>query len=356
MIFYLIFTIINVSLVFVVENGMLFHISILQKLSKKKAMLFILSLSCLISIIVISSRNIEMADDTYNYYEFFNGPYTGFAEYGFFLLTKFIRLFTSNFHIFLLITTTLSIAPFYIILNKITKNKWIYLFLYHVFLLYIFNFAIIRQCIAMSLVMMGVYFFSRAKIQRVKRILLFLFFTLIGALFHRISFFILPVLLFEFITFDRKKIMLLIILPLLFIVFKEDIINFIFTSLLPEKAIYLNEQTGIENFGIIPFIVFCAIACTNILIEKKCIIQSKNNLLVNINYYFIYICLFFYWFPAYGRILQFGYLNAAFLLGSLFDSEFLSKGKNKWKCLLICLLFYIYMLSRNPYHVIPYFI
>lgn len=353
MIFYLFLPFIVCGIVYIVEKDKYKIFPFLTKMNKTKLINFMLILSCFICIAVLTLRNPKVADDTYNYYTFFENPYPSFAEYGFFLLAKFVRMFTSNFHIFLLVTSSISIIPFYYLVYKINNNKWVYLFLYHVFLIYIYNFAIIRQSIAMSIVFLGIFYFNQSEKTLNQRRFIFLGYILLAFLFHRISVILIPILFVDNILLNKKRIIYFIVITFILFFLKDKLLFILFNFFLPDKLIYLESQTGISSFGIIPFTVFLSVALLYIYQHNWKF--EIENIYVKVNYYFIFIALFLYWFPAYGRILQFGYLNIVFLLGNCLNFENFKKKYVKKFCFVICILFYVYLLLQNPYHVIPYY-
>lgn len=354
MLIYILFMFLNVSLISLSESDIIAKVCKKVNISHTLFIKLCLVISCLMSVTFIAMRDVGVADDTDSYYQFFMGPYSGFAEYGFYLLTKFIRFFTNNFHVYLFITSMIAITPIYFLISKVKNNKWVYIFLYHTFILYIFNFAIIRQCIAMGIVALGIYFLGFINASRIKRVVLYVFLILCATMFHKIALFMLPVFLFDYINLDKRKLIIIVITTLLLVIFKNHITNFVFTIIIPNKAIYLNESTGIENFGFIPFLVFTALSLLTIYLKNNKVNVENEQLLIKLNYYFMYINIFFFWFPAYGRVLQFGYLNATFLLGSFLNLNILIRSKAKYFIVIFMIIFYIYMLTRNPYHVIPY--
>lgn len=352
MIIYILFTFINTGFLFFSESSFLKQKCKLLKLNYQYLERISLLVSFTISVLFIALRNIDMADDTYNYYIYFKYPNKEF-EYGFFLLTLLVKSFTNNFTFFLIITTVLSLAPIYWLIGKL-NNKWIYIFFYHAFITYIFNFAIIRQCIAMGIMSIAVYNLFYLNKTKFNQIIIFLFMLLLAFSFHRVSLFFIPLLLFKIIKINKKKLVIIILITLIFFLLREHILNYIFLQLIPFKSYYLEQIYGLEEFGVIPFTVFLGLHFLAMYSKKKKIINSIDPL-IWINAFFLYITIFTYWFPAYGRILQFGYLNSTFLLGSI-TSLYYKENKVKANIIiLIMFMFYIYMLTRNPYHVIPYF-
>ena len=356
MLFYFLFMSLNVGLVYASENITdIFNRFKIQKsedtINKMSRLLFFISLFC--TILILTIRNINMSDDIAVYSNYFSSPWKGFAENSFYYFNVFVGFFTNNFHVFLLLVYCLSIGLFYYVVYKKEKNRYLYIFLFHALLIFGYNFSIIRQCVAMSVVFFDVYLYEKnIKTQSLKQATIIYYLILILAvLIHNSSIIFLVVPLFMKLMEYRYKYQILIGGTVCLFVVKNFLLNFIFTTLIPNKAAYLNEIGNISNLGIVPAFLFGFSAVVNFVLNK----EDRNSIYANINLFVLYFTLFFYWFPSYGRFLQYGNYNMIFLLAPVLGNNKINK-KMRLGIFFIILVIYMYLMMQNPYHIIPYYL
>lgn len=348
MIFYIMIFIISTLIMYILEK---FDLEI--KISNKNIPLknIVFWTIGLIFILIVSLRSPDTAADTNVYYEFFNAPYIGFAEIGYYYLNVFVRLFTDNFNVFLFVTSVLSIGPIWYIISKQT-NRWIYVFLFQVLSLYYYNFAIIRQCIAMAFIALAFYFVLSKLYNSIKSFVIYVILFLIAFSFHRISIIFFPIYFLLKIKYSKNIIIFLSAIIILITIFHEQLLYLAFSLIAPDKTnLYINSSI---SFGILPtMLFFCNLIMYNYLIVSKNKIENDTKDLYIINNVFLILSVFFFWIPTYGRILQFGHLNSLFLLGNMYNKYNITK-KYKHLFLVGFIVYWLYILVSNPYNIYPY--
>ncbi len=319
---------------------------------KSKYSNIVLWLTAFLLILIVGLRSNICADDTIFYYNYFMDPNVMLKfEFGYDLLNKLIYYLTGNFNCLLLVNAALSILPIFYVISKINENRYIFILLYQSLVLYFFNFAIMRQTIAMSFCLLAVYFLITLKNNRNKIIAYSLCF-LFAIFVHRTALLFSPVILLYYFRISKKMFFSFILCSIIITVFRKPILVAVFSAFFPDKvSVYLNSFYF--DFGIVPVSLFAFGVLLKLYFSKK----GKNNVidfLSLINVCFLYLSSVLCWFPATGRLVQYGYLNLMFLLGYLYNKDLYYDKRLKILFIVIMILFYFIMLLKNPYHIVPY--
>ena len=339
MFFYLGILVLTTSLVYVSET--------------KEKFDYLYWFSFLILILILTFRNIHCANDTIFYYNYFMHPEIDVPKFEILydLTNKLVYYLHGNYNCLLFVNAFLSLFPVFYVINKIKINKYIYIFIYQTLVLYIFNFAIMRQTIAMSLLLMAVYFYLTK--EGSKKFIYYSFFVLLAIGFHKSAILFFPIILLDIVKFDKNKLVIVVLTTIFITLFRKNILIFVFELVAPDKIFYIENMNF--DFGIVPFVLFLS----GIIIDSFCTLETNMfeysyNLIKKINIFMLYFCTFLCWIPLTGRFNQYGYLNLMFLLGFLYNKIY--EKKYKYIFILILFMFYIIMLIKNPYQVIPYFV
>ncbi|MBQ3784438.1 MAG: EpsG family protein [Lachnospiraceae bacterium] len=158
----------------------------------------------LISLILIAGfRTISVGTDTLTYNLMFlediSIGYYGYVEKGWVYLEKLAGQFTSDYNMFLCLISTLTICPLAFVWNKYSTNKQLSLFIYFATYYYCMSLNIMRQCLAMSIILVAYKFILENKK------LYFLLFVLIASQIHTSAFFVLPVFFIERLKITNPK-------------------------------------------------------------------------------------------------------------------------------------------------------
>lgn len=134
-----------------------------------------------------------------------------YMEKGYEWLNRIVAHFTSNFSVLIITVNILFFLPLYYYIKKhVDKNYWIYSVLIVALQPYIYlqtTFNIIRQACAISFVLIGMHFYINSVKFKHKftGYILFNALTIIGAQFHRASYFMLAIPLVFLIKWNKVK-------------------------------------------------------------------------------------------------------------------------------------------------------
>ena len=175
--------------------------------------------------LISSFRSVSLGADSENYIEAFTiigkrGTY--YMEKGYVLLNKLVNFFTSNYSVLIFIINIVFFMSLYNYIRQFVKEQYlIYCLIVIAFHPYIFlqsTFNIIRQCCAVSLVIIGLYFYVnsiRFK-QKYTGVFIFVFMVFLGAQFHRSSYFLLIIPFISTIKMNRSKWRILALIEVLY--------------------------------------------------------------------------------------------------------------------------------------------
>lgn len=252
-----------------------FSIYILNINQKLKDKLF-LGVSFFILSFISAFRGNEVGTDTDSYIDIFmfyvigaSDPHT---ETGFALLNQFISYISDTPQAIIIATSILINLGFMHFIYRNSKNIWLSVYLYITLFYYFFSFNLVRQFIAMSIILFAWNFLKKGKIIR------FILIVLIASTFHTTA---LISLLLIFVYLGRKstKLITLITISTVVAIFSTNaIFNFI-VQLFPRYYGYYdasNQDTG----GIMPIVLYSVIFISLYLTREKQ--NNEHNLMLNI--------------------------------------------------------------------------
>lgn len=184
---------------------------------------------------VVACRSEEIGTDTPGYYAYFLNPQNGYShyeiddiEFGYNLLSTIVRVLYKDGHLFLFICAFLSLFPFVYLIWKESNNKLLSLFLLislgTTTTFYILFFSMVRQCIALGILCVGLYLLHTKRLYKwYERI----FWVFIAFNFHHTSFIALPLFFLDYIKFTRKMVFVSLILSLFIGVSLANYIRFL---------------------------------------------------------------------------------------------------------------------------------
>lgn len=265
-------------------------------------------------------------------------------ELGFKLLTKVITLIINNTQFYIFVIAVISIVPIAYIIYKYSKMPFLSLIIYVALDFYAFNFAGLRQGIAMALI-----FFSYKYIVENKTFK-YLFCILLATLFHTSAIVFLPVYFIRKIKINKINIAIFVILAIIIYALKSQIFAFINTFF------YDNYSSTITDSG--NWMILC------ILILTVCYIFYKPLVKNNINTQKLYIittigcmCMLFSSIASDTlRIANYFYIFIILLIPEVLNCLKDRFTKNVLTSLTILVFFVIgiYLLNVDSYSIIPY--
>lgn len=235
-----------------------------------------LSVSFLILTAVSAFRGIDVGTDTKNYMDIFrryvlnvSDPH---SEPGFALLNQLISYITDSPQSIIIVSSILINLGFMHFIYHNSKNAWLSVYIYITLFYYFFSFNLVRQFIAISVVLFAWNSLKQGKIIR------FILLVLLASTFHTTA---LISLLLIFVYLGRKntKLIPFIMLATAIAIFGTNtFMNFIVT-LFPRYITYI-ESSDQSTGGIMPiflyFMIFIALYLTR---EKK---NQEHNVMLSI--------------------------------------------------------------------------
>lgn len=244
--------------------------------SKENRKKIILCGSFLEMFLFLSLRNINVGIDLPNYFYFFdkcneNSWLTIFSyryEPGFIIYTKIIANIFNNKQLFLCITAFLSlIGPFYII-KRYSKNYFLSIFLYITFQFYTYDFYLLRQIIAISIIMFSLKFVEE------RSLIKFLLTIALATCFHTSACIFVIIYWIAKIKMDNRKILIVSIMMFFIAIFGNFIIEIVLKFFYQHYAKSAGEEGGYFYFIIIMLVFIFAT-----LFKKDFFNSDKNNLI-----------------------------------------------------------------------------
>lgn len=192
----------------------------INKDDKLNRFLFVAISSLIVGVVAFRSENI--GTDTPGYYSYFLNPSIGYAhyeqsdiEFGYNLFSDIVRSIYKDGNFFLSLCAFISIIPFVYLLLKESENKLLSLFLFVTLgtttTYYILFFSMVRQCIALGIICIGLYLFHKNKLNKwYKRLIP----VIIAFNFHHTSFLALPLFFIDYVKISKKIACISLILSL----------------------------------------------------------------------------------------------------------------------------------------------
>lgn len=354
-------------LIFLITITMIILLGILinPKSNKKKKIFLILSFSLLA--VIAGIRNYTVGIDTHLYYKFYlNLPNVSFDmlknvryEFGFSLLCKILSTICKNPQFLLLITSIFINYAIGNFIYKNSKNVVISTILYIICNYYFSYMNIMRQAIAISIILLGY-----EKIKKEKYIT-YSIYVLFASFFHFSAISALVLIVLRKFNFNKKFIVLTIIISVFVFMYGNSIFEILATY-----SSRLNEYVGTvfvsENYygALLEFLVIAIQFIFGFLIINKYkpeIYKNKNenlNTITGIIAMSAIIAIMVMKIIIFNRFLHYFSIFSIIWIANCL--ELIPKAKNRLLWIIIILsMFFIYFLVINTYRpewygVIPY--
>lgn len=196
-------------------------------------------------------------------------------EVGFKYYNKIISLIFNNYSFYLAITAIVSIAGVYYYIKTNSKNYIYSIFIFITFNYYAFLFGLLRQAIAISILMFSIKYIKERKLIK------FLLLVILASLFHKTALIFLPLYFISKLKINKKILIIWLVLILLLLVFGRYIVDFIFA--------YIYQPSRLEEAqgqGISMLLLLTGISLFTFYKQKELLEQDKYNQ-IHINSLFI---------------------------------------------------------------------
>lgn len=239
-------------------------------------------------ILLVGLRKVNIGWDTVQYYASFNKLKTfetiqdvinyklsggTTMEWAFVFYTWVIGKI-GTFELFNIVSVALYIIPIAIYIYRYSENKFLSLFLFTTFGLYIFAFSTIRQSIAMGICFLAIIYGS----EKNKPVRYFLLVTL-AVLFHRTALIFVPAYFYNKLRINRITAAAIAILAVLFYRFRSVILTFLL-------GFARNTGSSVETGGLFQYLFVVGVVLLGIYLMRYWNVESfeKNRMK------FLFIC------------------------------------------------------------------
>lgn len=252
--------------------------SILFDIDVKKNKKYLLSMIMVLTIF-LAIRGPRIGLDMENYNAFFDTVKNNSFEYiitninfelGFKIYTKIISLLSSNFRVYIFITSVISMIGVYYFIRENSKNYFSSIFMFVAFDYYIYNFCTIRQAIATSLLLLAFNFIKNGNYRK------FIIATLFAFFFHKTAIVFFGLYFLKWIPSIKKYLNIYLIFCILLMFLKESLIN-LFTVLVYKQYLNYHDMSG---RGYLMLILIFGLICFFCYLTKRVDIEKNENKLL----------------------------------------------------------------------------
>lgn len=194
-------------------------------------------------------------------------------EIGYKYYTKFISLFT-NYHLFLCITSVITMIGIYFFIKENSKNYFLSLLLFITFNFYGYYFGILRQSIAISILLCGYKYVFEKKIWK------FLSFVLLATLFHKTAIIFIILYFIKYIHIDKRKVIIWIVIIAMFFISRQFILNFIINYVYKPADLTFYSGSGYKMLILLIGLGICCYFFQDRLLKQN----KKNQILIDMIY------------------------------------------------------------------------
>lgn len=238
--------------------------------SRNKDKLFI-SISFIMFFILSAFRSKNIGNDTSSYISLFEriankndfSQFTSGYETGYVYLNKLISTISPHSQFFLIFTSLILLIGFAFFIYKKSNNVFLSVFLFYTLGFYGSSLNILRQYIAILIILVAYEY------MRKKKILVAIIFILLASQFHATALIGFLLLLIPYIRFNYKKIFILICITI-FIQFSfGSLINLVF-AISPKYHVYLNSayfEGEIRLASILNFLIIIIIFIMGLILN-----------------------------------------------------------------------------------------
>lgn len=196
-------------------------------------------------------------------------------EIGFKYFCKIISLIWNNYTFFSIIVSFIELAGFYYLIKKYSKNYVFSLFIFITYDTYIFTFGILRQAIALSILLISIKFIKENKFLK------FLSLVLLASTFHKTALLFIVCYFIKNVKLNKKIMIGFSVITLFTMLFGDLIIKFILAF------VYKPANTTFYSGGGYKLLILIYTTCLiSYYLRDKIKLKDENNLfLINILMY-----------------------------------------------------------------------
>lgn len=305
------------------------------------------SLSFIILLFLLFSRELSVGTDTKNYLEHFRYLSMGLSVGTDYLWEKLLMVsskISSSFHFSLFLSALLTLIPVYVVVWKVMKYPILGIYIYMSFFFYFDAYNMMRQEIAISLVLLCYYFYHS------KRLFASLIILLMAVFFHKSA-----IILFVFYPFYMlvKRIALSNVLYCFLLSF---IIGTFFSESILSVAVFVFERYSHYQLSDNSILSIINLLFYNLFFGVLIYSSKSKNILVYVLFTFVVFYNIFYRIPYANRALDY-FAIAVVFIPYIVNNTFLSVS-NKFFLnvffVLFCFFRFLLFIYYNVNEIIPY--
>ena len=252
--------------------------------------------------------------------------YNGSYEVGYILLNKIIIFFTDSDFVFKLVISSIIITSYFYFFYKYSENVYLSFYIFYALGYYAQSMVIIRQCIALSVLLFSLKYINEHKLIN------FSFIVLLACLFHKSAIVFLISYPLCNIKCTKKNIIILLCVTVILFIALQNLLPFMIKTFYP---FYMNLIVTGEGFNY--FMLLFAIFILGMLCIQKKEIMESNKPIIAIYFVGMIIQLFAFNFSLLNRLaLYFQFYMMIFI------PLFINNCKYKKVLLIIMLIFLMF--------------
>lgn len=266
-------------------------------LKRVRIIFYILSF---IVIFCLSAFRFDVGIDYGSYSNWFDKMSTGIDAYfePLFLLTvTIIQLFTDNTQWLFIVSSAITIGFIFASIHKQSSMPALSVFLFCTMGFLSHSFNLIRQFVAISIVLYSLHYLINKKI--IKYVLL----IIMAAMFHKTAIIMIPLYYLINRSYKRVEYLIITILAFLSLIFQNNIKSFLIETFYSQ---YQDTDFIYQNITSIYYAIICAVLLmlTIYLLynNKMSLLDPKDNAIVNIVLLITLMHTFLTWVPLSNRI------------------------------------------------------
>ncbi len=266
--------------------------------------------------------------DVYNYDRY---------EVGYKYLCKIFSLVWNNYQFFLSSVSIFQMIAVYNFIKNNSKNYAISSFIFITFETYIFFFGILRQGLALAILLFSIKYLKENKVFK------FIILVLIASLFHKTAGVFIIAYPLKYLKINKISIIIFSVLCFITLLFGKEIINFILSFIYKPASIKFNSGEGYKLL-----LLMYSICIIGYILKNKLILQNKNNILfLEILMLGTLIQCLSPTFKNVGRLVIYFFPFIDILLANIFEVIECKKYKIALFCLMIISLSMFYYIRTD---------
>lgn len=212
---------------------------------------------------------------------------TGRFESGYKFLTRFVGVFTDSTVVFFCVCAGIFAICLWIFINKNSKNKFMSIMLYFTVQGFSFQLSGVRQSLAMGFVLISFEYMKQRKFLK------FLFWVILGSLFHKSTLAIIPMYFLAYLKMNFKNFFMYVIGCIFAIIYGTKIINLMYSFADFDRYIGEAGADGGAFYIVLMYLITIVVAY---IYQSPFLKANENNIMfLNITFvsFVIYILRYF---------------------------------------------------------------